>query len=57
MRWKEIVRAFRDALRSSKDLPEPDLTVCPECGGPADNGFSREFPPLPYVCSKCTEGK
>jgi hypothetical protein len=29
------------------------LTVCPSCGGPADNGFDRCLPPNPYYCSKC----
>ena len=32
-----------------------DLTRCPNCGGPADNGHDREVPPNPYWCSKCTE--
>lgn len=32
---------------------EPDIDVCPQCGGPADRGFNREVPPVPYVCSKC----
>jgi len=31
----------------------PDLTKCPTCGGPADNGHTRELPPTPYICSKC----
>ena len=31
----------------------PPLTVCPSCGGPADNGFDRCLPPNPYYCSKC----
>ena len=26
---------------------------CPWCGGEADNGFSRDVPPMPYACSKC----
>ena len=30
-----------------------DLSKCPRCGGPADNGHDREFPPNPYCCSKC----
>ena len=30
-----------------------DLSVCPGCGGPADNGFSRSVPPDPYYCTKC----
>jgi len=23
------------------------------CGGPADNGHDREYPPNPYVCRLC----
>jgi len=30
-----------------------DISICPDCGGPADNGFSREIPPSPYSCTKC----
>ena len=33
---------------------EPDLSKCPKCGGPADNGHDREIPPNAYWCSKCT---
>ena len=32
---------------------EPDVNVCPGCGGYADNGFSRSVPPDPYYCTKC----
>ena len=32
---------------------DPDLAKCPRCGGPADNGHDREFPPNPYLCTKC----
>jgi hypothetical protein len=34
---------------------EQDLDTCPGCGGVADNGHDREFPPNPYYCTKCTE--
>ncbi len=27
--------------------------VCPTCGGPADNGNDRSFPPNAYECTKC----
>lgn len=30
-----------------------DLTKCPECGGAADNGHNRCYPPNAYYCSKC----
>ena len=32
---------------------KPDLSKCPECGGPADNGWDRDYPPSPYNCTKC----
>ncbi len=35
------------------DDEKPDLSTCPKCGGPADNGHDREFPPNPYFCTKC----
>ncbi len=38
---------------SVDEPPEPDLDTCPVCGGPADNGFSRDLPPVPYYCKKC----
>jgi hypothetical protein len=32
---------------------EPDLSLCPQCNGPADNGHDRSIPPSPYLCTKC----
>jgi len=40
---------------SVSEAPEVDLSKCPNCGGPADNGHDRCLPPSPYYCSKCTE--
>lgn len=34
-----------------------DLSVCPQCGGPADNGHDREYPPNPYLCRSCMLGE
>lgn len=31
-----------------------DLSKCPKCGGPADNGHDRCLPPNPYFCTKCS---
>lgn len=31
----------------------PDMSKCPACGGPADNGHDRCYPPSPYFCTKC----
>lgn len=46
----------RDCPECVTDQPEaaPSLNVCPGCGGPADNGHDRCYPPNPYCCSKCT---
>ena len=44
-----------DALRERLAETADDLTRCPNCGGPADNGHDREVPPNPYWCSKCSE--
>ena len=35
---------------------DPDLSKCPMCGGPADNGHDRNLPPNPYLCTKCHAG-
>lgn len=49
----------RQALAKAKPyLERPvvadiDLNVCPGCGGPADNGHDRCYPPNPYYCTKC----
>lgn len=48
---KELIPALRERLAETAN----DLTRCPNCGGPADNGHDREAPPNPYWCSKCTE--
>ena len=32
-----------------------DLSKCPQCGGEADNGHDRCYPPTAYLCSKCSE--
>ena len=45
------IAALRERLAETAN----DLTRCPNCGGPADNGHDREVPPSPYWCSKCTE--
>lgn len=37
----------------TKMPPDQDLTKCPNCGGIADNGHDRCFPPNPYYCTKC----
>lgn len=45
------ITALRERLAETVN----DLTRCPNCGGPTDNGHDREVPPNPYWCSKCTE--
>ena len=34
-------------------MNKPNVYICPSCGGPADNGHDREYPPNPYVCKTC----
>lgn len=42
------------ATRATLRDDEPDLERCPNCGGPADNGFDRSWPhPNPYWCTRC----
>lgn len=46
--------AYIDACAAMIDDDyEPDLSKCPGCGGPADNGHDRCMPPNPYYCTKC----
>ena len=33
--------------------PRNSLDTCPRCGGPADNGHDRGYPPSPYICTRC----
>ena len=45
-----------DAMQRLTDVHqeiEADLSHCPKCGGPADNGHDRSIPPSPYFCTKC----
>ena len=51
----EAITALRAALAEPVQEPvqEPDLSRCPQCGGPADNGHDRSIPPSPYFCTKC----
>ena len=64
---EDIVRVFKfetgtpvEALATiraarAQGQAEQDLDTCPGCGGVADNGHDREFPPNPYYCTKCSE--
>lgn len=44
-------------VRATDSHAESDLTKCPNCGGPADNGHDRCVPPNPYWCTKCEKIK
>lgn len=33
--------------------PRDNLSKCPRCGGPADNGHDRGYPPTAYICTRC----
>lgn len=50
MAMVESITALDAALNPTS---EPSLDKCPECGGPADNGHDRCYPPNPYCCTKC----
>ena len=41
------------AMKVGAGETAPDLNTCPNCGGEADQGHDREYPPNPYLCSKC----
>jgi len=52
----KTLQAYRDLMNHwYPQETTNDLTRCPNCGGPADNGHDREVPPNPYWCSKCME--
>ena len=44
---------LRRKVGADATATEYDLTKCPACGGPADNGHDRCVPPSPYFCTKC----
>jgi hypothetical protein len=50
----EGVLASPQSARDSEP-PKVDLSKCPKCGGPADNGHDRCYPPNPYYCTKCND--
>lgn len=54
---RHVGKVARIMAREIRTLaPAPDLSTCPECGGPADNGHDREVPPNPYLCTRCIGG-
>jgi hypothetical protein len=48
-------KAMLQAAPKPGDILPVDLNICPGCGGEADNGFDRCYPPNPYYCKKCME--
>lgn len=50
---REMAQTIR--ARGEVETKTPDyLEKCPNCNGPADNGFDRSWPdPNPYYCTKC----
>ena len=50
---RALAQAYENGWNAAK--AEPDLSRCPKCGGPADNGHDRCIPPNPYHCTKCME--
>ncbi len=49
-KWRVSTEQKR-TQNGNKDTKDPH--VCPGCGGPADNGHDRCWPPNPYYCTKC----
>ena len=49
----------RDSSRNPPDLSVGrfNLDYCPNCGGEADNGHSRDVPPVAYFCKACSVPK
>ena len=41
------------AVVVAKKVLESAGDTCPNCGGDADNGYDRSYPPNPYFCTKC----
>jgi hypothetical protein len=39
--------------KAKEALSRQDLNACPNCGGEADQGHDRCYPPTAYLCSKC----
>lgn len=48
------IRARSDTDSGTSETAD-DLSKCPQCGGDADNGHDRCYPPTAYLCSKCCE--
>lgn len=56
MRRRFVAQAHARARKALNDPDEePSIDECPQCGGLADNGYSRSVPPEPYYCTKCME--
>lgn len=52
--WSAVLTAMMNSRTKAEPVSdEPDLSKCPNCGGPADNGHDRCIPPNPYWCVKC----
>lgn len=49
--------AAEEILRLRAELAANQISIdyCPNCGRIADNGFSRDIPPVAYWCTKCME--
>ena len=48
-----VLMAINEVVDKLAEDVAHELDVCPNCGGDADNGFSRDVPPAPYYCTKC----
>jgi hypothetical protein len=43
-----------DRRNSEGTIVGQDISECPNCVGPADNGHDGSYPPIPYFCTKCS---
>jgi hypothetical protein len=50
---REGIDALERRIAGAQERAEPDLSRCPQCNGPADNGHDRSIPPNPYLCTRC----
>lgn len=51
----DMAAAEIERLRGALAHKRGTCDICPTCGGPADNGHDREYPPNTYCCTKCAE--
>lgn len=48
-----LLKEAQNILSTTIEFTNEISDCCPGCGGAADNGFDRSYPPVPYLCSAC----